>query len=74
MPYQVTDDELLEIKERCRDLAKEKTYHLKYLGTNTQLIDYGYSEYGGFCYAEIFESKDSKALYNTTEDKRLFIK
>lgn len=76
LPYRVTGTELLEIKEKCKNLAEAKVmyYNDSQIGTH-QLMGSGYSEYGGYCYAEIlqnFGEGGSKLLYNTTEDKEVF--
>jgi len=76
LPYRVAGAELLNIKEKCKNLANSKVayYNNANIGTH-QLMDYGYSEYRGYCYAEIlqnFGEEDSKLLYNTTEDKEVF--
>jgi hypothetical protein len=76
LPYRVVGTELLKIKEECKNLAETKVnyYNDSDIGTH-ELMDYGYSEYRGYCYAEIlqnFGEDDSKLLYNTTEDKEVF--
>lgn len=76
LPYRVTGEELLRIKEECKELAEAKVNYYNYsqIGTH-QLMNHGYSEYGGYCYAEIlqnFGGDDSKLLYNTTQDKEVF--
>jgi hypothetical protein len=76
LPYRVTGSELLTTKEECKDLAITKVayYNDSRIGTH-QLMGHGYSERGGYCYAEIlqnFGEDDSKLLYNTTQDKEVF--
>jgi len=76
LPYRVAGEELLRIKEECKELAEAKVdyYNNSSIGTH-QLVGHGYSEYGGYCYAEIlqnFGEDDSKLLYNTTQDKEVF--
>ena len=76
LPYRVTGEELLRIKQECKGLAEAKVnyYNNSNIGTH-QLMGHGYSEYGGYCYAEIlqnFSEEDSKLLYNTTQDKEVF--
>lgn len=76
LPYRVTGAELLKIKEECKGLAEAEVayYNESKIGTH-ELMDYGYSEYRGYCYAEIlqnFGENDSKLFYNTTEDKEVF--
>lgn len=74
--YRVTGEELLRIKEECKEIAEAKVNYYKNSNIGThQLVGHGYSEYGGFCYAEIFQNfgeEDSKLLYNTTQDKEVF--
>ena len=76
LPYRVAGAELLQIKEQCKDLAEAKVAYYNNAGIGIhELMDYGYSEYRGYCYAEIlqnFGEGDSKLLYNTTEDKEVF--
>lgn len=76
LPYRVAGVELLQIKEQCKNLAEAKVAYYNNSGIGThELMNYGYSEYRGYCYAEIlqnFSERDSKLLYNTTEDKEVF--
>src|SRR3989344_4905198 len=66
--------ELLKIKEECKELAEAKVayYNDSEIGTH-QLMGHGYSEYGGYCYAEILQNyeHESQLLYNTTQDKEV---
>lgn len=76
LPYKVNGVEILTIKEKCKDLAvkNEVNWNNSRIGTH-QLVSSGYSEFGGYCYAEFvqtFTTVTSKLLYNTTEDKELF--
>jgi hypothetical protein len=77
LPYRVAGAELLKIKEDCKRLAEAKVdyYSNSGIGNTHELMDYGYSEYRGYCYAEIlqnFGENDSKLFYNTTESKEVF--
>lgn len=83
--YGAAGEELLRIKERCKDLAEAKNADLNSAGFALhELQNHGYSEYKGFCWAEFMEltlGVENKsdparyiALYNTTEDKRLFLR
>ena len=75
LPYRVSGQELLEIKEKCKNLAQAKerefnSYNMAY----HSLDGYGYSEYRGTCYAEFIQSWDdwkSIMLYDTIEEKQL---
>src|SRR3989344_4543545 len=74
LPYRVIGAELLKIKEECKELAEAKVayYNDSEIGTH-QLMGHGYSEYGGYCYAEILQNyeHESQLLYNTTQDKEV---
>ena len=78
LPYRVNGKELLEIKEKCKDLAHTKRDEWNSSGLGFHSLDgYGYSEYRGTCYAEFIRTfdKDSyKVLYDTTEEKELTIR
>lgn len=76
LPYRIAGEELLRVKEQCKELAEDKVayYQNSNIGTH-ELMDHGYSEYGGFCYAEIlqnFGESDTLVLYNTTKDEDVF--
>ena len=71
LPYRVVGEELLRIKEECKNSAESYIENLRYSGIGThQLVDHGYSEFKGYCYAEIIQNygdEDFRLLYNTTE-------
>lgn len=77
LPYRVNGKELLEIKEKCKDLAEAKKTEWNNSGIGYHdLNGYGYSEFRGSCYAEFIRffdinSPQSKVLYDTTEGKEL---
>ncbi len=73
LPYVVSGSEILEIKEKCQQLALKKEIELARI-YDLELIGSGYSEKGGFCYMEYFnyfEDWTSKTLYNLTDDKQI---
>lgn len=76
LPYKVTGSEILEVKEKCRAFALQKKYFFQESNIGShELVAHGYSEFGGFCYAEFiqnFGEDDSKLLYNTTQAKEVF--
>ena len=82
LPYRVTGEEVLRIKQECKELSESKLAEWNNSGlARHSLQDYGYSEYGGFCYAEFirdFEIEDEPGefivLYNTTEGKEVIIR
>ena len=74
--YKVSGQELLEIKEKCKNLAKLKVieFNKKFNLHSYDLVGYGYSEFRGSCYAEFIQTwsdLESKMLYDTTEEKHL---
>lgn len=78
LPYRVVGSELLEIKEQCKELAEatETRWNESNIGTHL-LVGHGYSEFGGYCYAEIiqnFVGDDGKVLFNTTQGKEEFVR
>jgi len=82
LAYRVIGEELLRIKQDCKNLAEAKLneWNASGLAWHT-LQDYGYSEYKGFCYAEFIRNFDIDnepseyiVLYNTTEEKELIIR
>lgn len=76
LPYRVAGEELLRIKQECKELAENKVVYYQNSGVGThELMNHGYSEYGGYCFAEIlqnFGENDTKLLYNTTQEKEVF--
>jgi hypothetical protein len=76
LPYRVTGVDLLKIKGQCKELAEVTVINYNNTGIGThELMNHGYSEVGGYCYAEIlqnFGEDDSKLLYNTTQEKEVF--
>ncbi|HRZ30091.1 MAG TPA: hypothetical protein P5274_00245 [Candidatus Paceibacterota bacterium] len=78
LPYRVSGQELLQIKEKCKKLAEAKTNEWNNDSLAYHNLDgYGYSEYRGTCYAEIIrviEKTNFKILYDTVEEKQLVIR
>jgi len=53
LSYKVSGNELLEIKEKCNNLAHAKLDEFNSYGLGFHTLDgYGYSEFRGICYAE----------------------
>jgi|GEM_PF-2056003 len=79
LPYRVTGEELLRIKQECKELAEAKLAEWNNSGLAWHsLQNYGYSEYRGFCYAAYIrnfnlpdEPSEYIVLYNTTEEKEM---
>lgn len=75
LPYRVSGQELLNIKEKCRDLAEQKSDEWNNFGIVYQSLNsYGYSEFRGTCYAEFirdFDGWSAIILYDTVEEKEL---
>ena len=75
LSYRVDGSEILQIKKECKDLAEAKLsyYNNSRIGLH-QLVGHGYSEFGGYCYAEFLQNfgDESKLLYNTTQDREVF--
>lgn len=81
LPYRVSGQELLEIKEKCKNLAEEKKEEWNNSGLAFHTLEgYGYSEFRGTCYAEYIrnfnlpDSENYKVLYDTIEEKELNIR
>jgi len=79
LPYRVTGEELLRIKQNCKELADARLaeWNNSRIAWHS-LQNYGYSEYRGFCYATYimkFDIQDKPnefiILYNTTEEKEI---
>lgn len=80
--YRVTGEELLRIKQECKELADAKLTEWNNSGLAWHTLqNYGYSEYRGFCYASYIRNFDTQdepnefiVLYNTTEEKEMTIR
>ncbi len=73
LPYKLSGSEILEVKEKCQQLAENKEKEWKEV-FSVELISSGYSERGGFCYMEYFVHFDdwtAKTLYNSTDEKEI---
>lgn len=71
LPYKLSGSEVLEMKEKCRNIAEDKISKWSEIGT-IEIAGSGFSEYGGFCYIEFYHYFDdwtAKKLYNTTDEE-----
>lgn len=76
IPYRVDGQQYLKIQAECKQLAESRINFLNKSNLiKSELVGSGYSEYKGFCYAEILESHTdfkSKQVYDTTNAKVIY--